>query len=358
MVAGSMTDTPEFLLDAGVVLQRGDLHLNAELRVQHGEVVAVMGPNGAGKTTLLHALLGWLPLQSGWIFVDGETFEAPNEDIATPTHRRGLGMVFQDGLLFPHLRVAGNIRFGAAPNKDLTSLIETLELSSLLQKYPSELSAGQTQRVALARTLAAGPKMVLLDEPLASLDTTGRSRARDLIGTALSENLSGALIVTHDPVDAFALAQRVVVLENGRISQFDSPEAIQSQPQSRWVADLMGWNIFRGMRRGTSVLMPNGTEIATTGLQADGEVAAMINPASVALFPERPVGSPRNSWLCQVRGVQLLGDIARVSLSGPLNIYADITTTAAAELALKEGTEVWVTVKATEVLTELDSSRD
>ena len=84
----------------------------------------------------------------------------------------------------------------------------------------------------------------------------------------------------------------------------------------------------------------------------------MINPASVALFPERPVGSPRNSWLCQVRGVQLLGDIARVSLSGPLNIYADITTTAAAELALKEGTEVWVTVKATEVLTELDSSRD
>ena len=96
-------------------------------------------------------------------------------------------------------------------------------------------------------------------------------------------------------------------------------------------------------------MTPNGTEITTTGLESDGEVAVMINPASVALFPERPVGSPRNSWLCQVRGVQLLGGVARVSLSGPLNIYADITSGAAAELGLNEGTEIWVTVKATEV---------
>ena len=353
-----MTDTAEFLLDARVVLDRGDLHLDAELQVHHGEVVAVMGPNGAGKTTLLNALLGWLPLRSGWILVDGKAFETPGDDTITPIHQRGLGMIFQDGLLFPHLKVAGNIRFGAAPDKDLTSIIETLELSNLLHKYPLELSAGQTQRVALARTLAADPKMVLLDEPLASLDVTGRSRARELIGAALSENLSGALIVTHDPVDAFALAQRVVVLENGHISQCDSPAAIQSRPQSRWVADLMGWNIFRGVGRGTSIVTPNGTEITTTGLQSYGELTVMINPASVALFPERPVGSPRNSWLCQVRGVQLLGDIARVSLSGPLDIYADITSSAAAELVLNEGTEIWVTVKATEVHIETRPSVD
>tara|TARA_Y100000590_G_scaffold464183_1_gene633011 strand:+ start:136 stop:1197 length:1062 start_codon:yes stop_codon:yes gene_type:complete len=347
-----MTNTPEFLLDARVVLDRGDLRLDAELQVHHGEVVAIMGPNGAGKTTLLNALLGWLPLRSGWILVDGKAFETPDDDRVTPIHRRGLGMIFQDGLLFPHLKVAGNIQFGAASDKDLSALIETLELSNLLERYPSELSAGQTQRVALARTLAAEPKMVLLDEPLASLDVTGRSRARELIGAALSENLSGALIVTHDPVDAFALAQRVVVMENGHITQFDSPAAIQSRPQSRWVADLMGWNIFRGVGRGVSVVTANGTEITTTGLESDGEVAVMINPASVALFPERPVGSPRNSWLCQVRGVQLLGDVARVSLSGPLDIYADITAGAAAELGLNEGTEIWVTVKATEVHVE------
>jgi len=353
-----MSTSPEFLLDTRVVLDRGDLHLDVELQVHHGEVVAVMGPNGAGKTTLLNALLGWLPLQSGWVLVDGETFEAPGEGIVTATHRRGLGMVFQDGLLFPHLKVAGNIEFGAAPNADLASLIETLEVSNLLEKYPSELSAGQIQRVALARTLAADPKMVLLDEPLAALDIAGRSRARELIGTALSENLSGALLVTHDPADAFALAQRVLVLENGRVAQFDSPSAIQSEPKSRWIADLMGWNIFRGAGRGSSVVMPNGTEIATAGLQTDGEVSVMINPVAVALFPERPVGSPRNSWLCRVRGVQFLGDIARVSLSGPLNIYADITSSAAAELALKEGTEIWVTVKATEVHTDAHSNGD
>ena len=344
-----MTNAPEFLLDTRVVLDRGNLRLDAELQVHHGEVVAIMGPNGAGKTTLLNALLGWLPLRSGWILVDGKAFETPGDDSVTPIHRRDIGMIFQDGLLFPHLKVAGNIRFGAAPDKDLTGLIETLELSNLLERYPSELSAGQTQRVALARTLAAEPKMVLLDEPLASLDVTGRSRARELIAAALAENLSGALIVTHDPVDAFALAQRVVVMENGHITQFDSPAAIQSRPQSRWVADLMGWNIFRGVGRGASAVTPNGTEITTTGLESDGEVAVMINPASVALFPERPVGSPRNSWLCQVRGVQLLGGVARVSLSGPLNIYADITSGAAAELGLNEGTEIWVTVKATEV---------
>ncbi len=353
-----MNTNSEFLLDARVVLERGDLQLEAELQVHHGEVVALMGPNGAGKTTLLNALLGWLPLQSGWILVDGETFKAPGEGMATATHRRGLGMVFQDGLLFPHLKVAGNIEFGAAPDADLASLIETLEVSNLLEKYPSELSAGQIQRVALARTLAADPKVVLLDEPLASLDTAGRSRARELIGTALSQNLSGALLVTHDPADAFALAQRVLVLENGRITQFDSPSAIQSEPKSRWIADLMGWNIFRGTRRGSSVVMSNGTEIATAGLQTDGEVSVMINPVAVALFPERPVGSPRNSWLCRIRGVQILGDIARVSLSGPLNIYADITSTAAAELALNEGTEMWVTVKATEVHTDAHPSGD
>ncbi|GIT68751.1 MAG: hypothetical protein Ct9H300mP26_4380 [Acidimicrobiales bacterium] len=157
-----MTNAPEFLLDTRVVLDRGNLRLDAELQVHHGEVVAIMGPNGAGKTTLLNALLGWLPLRSGWILVDGKAFETPGDDSVTPIHRRDIGMIFQDGLLFPHLKVAGNIRFGAAPDKDLTGLIETLELSNLLERYPSELSAGQTQRVALARALAAEPKMVLL----------------------------------------------------------------------------------------------------------------------------------------------------------------------------------------------------
>lgn len=348
-----MTNSSDFLLDARVVLDRGDLQLDAELQVRHGEVVAIMGPNGAGKTTLLDALLGWLPLREGWIVLDGDTFEAPTQEAVTATHRRSLGMVFQDGLLFPHLKVAGNIEFGADLNTDLAELVETLEVSELLEKFPSQLSAGQTQRVALARTLAARPKMVLMDEPLAALDIGGRSRARALIGTALAGNLSGALIVTHDPTDAFTLAQRVLVLENGRVTQFDTPSVIQSQPQSRWIADLMGWNIFHGVAKGPLLAMPNGTEIATSGTELVGPVTVMINPAAVALFPERPVGSPRNSWLCRVQGVQLLGDVARVSLSGPLNIYADVTATAAAELNLTEGTEIWVSVKATEVRTEI-----
>ncbi len=352
MVAGSMNSSSDLLLDARVVLQRGDLKLDVEVLVQKGETVAVMGPNGAGKTTLLYALLGWLPLQSGWILLDDETFEAPGQDQVTPTRERNLGMVFQDGLLFPHLTALENIKFGADSHAYVDDVVETLNVKALLDMYPSELSAGQTQRVALARSLAAQPKMVLLDEPLALLDIRARVDARNLIRTALQESLAGALIVTHDPADAFALAQRVLVLEDGQVTHFDTPDQIRSQPKSRWVADLMGWNVFYGVAHSSSILLANGTEIATAESGLAGDTMVMISPSAVSLFLEAPGGSPRNSWQCRVQGVQNIDGLARVSLDGPLSIYADITSNAADELGLTIGRECWVTVKATEVRTQ------
>jgi molybdate transport system ATP-binding protein len=349
MVACSMTKSPPPLLNARVVLQHGDLSLDVEIVVERGETVAIMGPNGAGKTTFLYALLGWLPLQSGWVLLDNEIFEAPGQDHVTPTQDRKLGMVFQDGLLFPHLNVAENISFGAGRNADNHDLIERLDVLPLSDKYPSELSAGQTQRVALARTLAARPKMVLLDEPLASLDLTARIGARNSIRSALEQSLAGALLVTHDPTDAFALAQKVLILEDGKVTQFGTPDQIRSQPKSRWVADLMGWNVFHGVGHGSSVTLADGTQLATSESELSGETMVMISPSSVALFLERPGGSPRNSWLCRIQRVEHLDSLARVSLSGPLDLYADITSDAAHELDLTPGRELWVSVKATEV---------
>ena len=344
-----MNTSSPALLDARVVLQRGDLNLDVELSVQRGETVAIMGPNGAGKTTLLYALLGWIPIQSGWVLVDNDIFEAPGQDEVTPTRERELGMVFQDGLLFPHLKVIENIRFGTNKDDDLLDLLQTLEIFPLLKKYPSELSAGETQRVALARTLAAHPKMVLLDEPLALLDLSARSNARNMIQTALQQSLAGALLVTHDPADAFALAQRVLILEGGRVTQFGTPDQIRAKPKSRWVADLMGWNVFYGVGQGSSVGLESGIEFATAEANLSGKAMVMISPSSVALFVERPSGSPRNSWLCRIRRVEYLDGLARVSLFGPLDIYADITLAAASELDLTPGREFWVTVQATEI---------
>lgn len=352
MVACPMSGPSSPLLDARVVLQRGDLSLDVELAVQNGETVAVMGPNGAGKTSLLYALLGWLPLQSGWIMLDTKTFEAPGQDEVTPTYARKLGMVFQDGLLFPHLTAMENIRFGAGKTEDLSQLIETLDLHSFIDNHPAQLSAGQTQRVALARTLAARPQMVFLDEPLAALDISARSDARHLIQEALQQNVAGALLVTHDPSDAFALAQKILILEGGRVTQFGDADQIRSQPKSRWVADLIGWNVFEGIGDASSVILPNGVQVATAALELADQTTLMISPSSVALFVERPSGSPRNSWLCRVRQVERLDGLARVSLVGPVDLYADVTPDAVNDLDLTPGKEIWATVKATEVLAQ------
>ena len=142
------------LLDAHIVAERGDLLLQVAIQVEKGEMVAIMGPNGAGKTSLLYALFGWLPIRSGWILLDGQTLDAPGEERPVPPHRRNLGMVFDDGLLFPHMSVEQNLRFGSTTKSLDSDLADLLELTSLLSRPIQELSAGQRQRVALARTLA------------------------------------------------------------------------------------------------------------------------------------------------------------------------------------------------------------
>ena len=347
-----MTTKNNYLLDARVILNRDSLTLDVELQLQHGEVIAVLGPNGAGKTSLLHALLGWLELESGWIMVDGEVIDSPDTDSYVPPQHRPFGMVFQDGLLFPHMSVEKNILFGAGKDFNLKPLAESLQANELLAKFPSELSAGERQRAAIARSLAARPKVLFLDEPFSALDIQGKRRGRSLLKEALAIGVSGCLMVTHDLVDAFTLADRVMIIEGGKLTQFDVPDRIRSRPGSEWIADLVGWNYYEGIGEGSVVTLPHGTTIFTAQDDLDGPTSISINPASVSIFKSQPSGSPRNTWLSSIQNIEILGGRARVSLVGEIDICADITTVAANELRQSISSEVWVSVKATEVDTQ------
>ena len=347
-----MTTKNNYLLDARVILNRDSLTIDVELQLQHGEVIAVLGPNGAGKTSLLHALLGWLELESGWIMVDGEVIDSPDTDSYVPPQHRPFGMVFQDGLLFPHMSVEKNILFGAGKDFNLKPLAESLQANELLAKFPSELSAGERQRAAIARSLAARPKVLFLDEPFSALDIQGKRRGRSLLKEALAIGVSGCLIVTHDLVDAFTLADRVMIIEGGKLTQFDVPDRIRSRPGSEWIADLVGWNYYEGIGEGSVVTLPHGTTIFTAQDDLDGPTSISINPASVSIFKSQPSGSPRNSWLSSIQNIEILDGRARVSLVGEIDICADITTAAANELRQSISSEVWVSVKATEVDTQ------
>ena len=347
-----MTTKNNYLLDARVILNRDSLTIDVELQLQHGEVIAVLGPNGAGKTSLLHALLGWLELESGWIMVNGEVIDSPDTDSYVPPQHRPFGMVFQDGLLFPHMSVEKNILFGAGKDFNLKPLAESLQANELLAKFPSELSAGERQRAAIARSLAARPNVLFLDEPFSALDIQGKRRGRSLLKEALAIGVSGCLIVTHDLVDAFTLADRVMIIEARKLTQFDVPDRIRSRPGSEWIADLVGWNYYEGIGEGSVVTLPHGTTIFTAQDDLDGPTSISINPASVSIFKSQPSGSPRNSWLSSIQNIEILGGRARVSLVGEIDICADITTVAANELRQSISSEVWVSVKATEVDTQ------
>tara|TARA_S200000501_G_C20606726_1_gene648414 strand:- start:334 stop:816 length:483 start_codon:yes stop_codon:yes gene_type:complete len=156
-------------------------------------------------------------------------------------------------------------------------------------------------------------------------------------------------MVTHDLVDAFTLADRVMVIEEGKLTQLDVPDRIRSRPGSEWIADLVGWNYYEGIGEGSVVTLPHGTTIFTAQDDLDGPTSISINPASVSIFRSQPSGSPRNSWLSSIQSIEILGGRARVSLVGEIDICADITITAANELRQLISSEVWVSVKATEV---------
>lgn len=344
-------------LDAQVGLDLGTLHLDVGLTATPGEVVAVVGPNGAGKTTLLRAIAGLLPLGRGRVEVGGRLVEDPSAGVRLPAQQRHLGVVFQEHLLFPHLTVLENVAFG--PRARGTPAVEArararewlarVGLEAVAGTRPAALSGGQSQRVALARALAPDPAVLLLDEPMAALDVDARRAVRRELARHLAAFAGPTLLVTHDPLEAISLADRIVVLEAGRVVQDDAPGEIARRPRSAWAARLVGLNHYHGRLDGHTVTLDGGAELTVAGTAKAGEVAVVIHPRAVALHPERPHGSPRNVWRATVDALDIHRDDVRVHLDGPVPIVAQVTAAALADLELTEGRSIWAAVKATEI---------
>jgi molybdate transport system ATP-binding protein len=336
-------------LDARLVVRRPGFTLDIGLTADAGEVVALLGPNGAGKSTALRALAGLIPLDDGHVTLDGRRVDG-----LAPEQRR-IGVVFQDYLLFPHLSALDNVAFGPrcrgvprpAAREQARAFLDRVGLGEHARKKPRQLSGGQAQRVALARALAAGPRLLLLDEPLAALDARTRLDTRAHLRGHLAGHPGATVLVTHDPLDAMMLADRLVIVEDGAVVQTGDAAAITTRPRTDYVARLVGLNLYRGTAAGHTVRI--GDDFAlTTASQQQGPVFVAFPPVAVALFAERPAGSPRNTWPARVTAVARHGDSVRVELAGPIGAAADITPAAAVELGLAPGSRVWATVKATE----------
>ncbi|MEU0289528.1 ABC transporter ATP-binding protein [Streptomyces sp. NPDC052492] len=337
-------------LDAHLVVDRGSFRLDVALTAAPGDVVALLGPNGAGKTTALRALAGLAPLTGGRMRLDGT-------DLArTPPESRPVGVVFQDYLLFPHLTALDNVAFGprcrgvgkAEARARAAGWLDRMGLAEHAGARPRRLSGGQAQRVALARALATDPRLLLLDEPLAALDARTRLEVRAQLRRHLADFEAVAVLVTHDPLDAMVLADRLVVVEGGRVVQEGAPAEIARHPRTEYIAQLVGLNLYRGRADGHTVRLDAGPSVSTTE-NLTGPAFVAFPPGAVTLYRDRPTGSSaRNLWRCAVAGLESHGDQIRVELTGELPLAADLTTVAVAELGLHPGAPVWAAVKATQ----------
>ena len=343
------------MLDAEVVVRRGEFTLDAAVQVAPGEVVAVLGRNGSGKSTLLSAVAGLVRPDRGRVVLGERVLTDTATGLLLPPHQRRIGLLAQQPLLFPHLSVLDNVAFGPqargvrrreARQAALRHLSE-VDAAQFAARRPGRLSGGQAQRVALARALASQPELLLLDEPLSAVDVEFAPALRSLLQTVLADRI--ALIVTHQVIDALMLADRVLVLEAGRVVEQGPTREVLTRPRSSFAARLAGLNLVTGTATASGLLADNGIELSgLNGSPVLGNAAvAVFTPGAVAVYVDPPKGSPRNVIYDRVEAIEPNGTLVRVRGAGGL--AADITPAAAVELGLHTGAGVWFVVKATEI---------
>jgi iron(III) transport system ATP-binding protein len=280
----------------GVVKQLGKEKVvaveNLNLDVNRGEILTILGPSGCGKTTTLRLIAGFEAPNSGRIVINGNLVAGDGRFI--PPEKRSVGIVFQEFALFPHLNIWRNIAFGlrgtsqTEMDKRANAMVELAGLQGLEERYPYQLSGGQQQRVALARALAPSPLIVLLDEPFASIDPDLRSRMRMDLKRILKEAGVTAVFVTHDQEEAFLIADRIAVMDRGRIHQIGTPVEIYHHPRDRFVAEFVGKADFiKGKVRSTNVTTEIGefTLDDTIHVEDGAEVSVMLRPGDIDVVP-------------------------------------------------------------------------
>lgn len=335
--------------------------LELDLAIPAGRTAALLGPNGAGKSTAVAAIAGLLPIDSGRVELARSVLDEPARDLLVPPEDRRIGVVFQDHLLFPHMSVLENVAFGlrsrgvaaAEADRRARSWLARTGLEGLSGRRPGELSGGQAQRVGLARALATEPELLLLDEPLSSLDVRSRADVRRALAEHLSDFEGPRLLITHDPEEAFELADEIHVIEDGRVTQKGTADDIRMRPVTPYAADLGGSNLVLG-RAADGAVETGELTLAIVDQGLSGPVRLSIRPSAVSVHRQRPLGSPRNRWRTVVERVQDTGHRVRLRTGRPLPLMVDVTDAARRELSLVPGAEVWVTVKATDIGVERD----
>ncbi|GAB3125525.1 ABC transporter ATP-binding protein [Glaciibacter psychrotolerans] len=375
------------VLDARLRVRRGDFILNAAVRVAAGEVLAVLGPNGSGKTTLLAAVAGLLVPESGAVTVSGRLMTSRTEraSLCVPPARRGIGLLGQEPLLFPHLSAVDNVAFGQQAQgmsrrsalSDARGWLDAVGLSGFEDRKPAQLSGGQQQRVAIARALAARPRVLLLDEPMAALDVQNAVAIRQLLREQLTRSGTPAIIVTHDVLDALVLADRAAILHDGRIIDEGPTAQVLGAPRTQFIAALAGLNLVRGTRVRVAgdagfdagfdgIRLPDGRILRghagraghAAVWQGPGPASAVFPPSAVSVsvsvavsvgFAEPVVDDLLNRWSAIISALEPSSGGIRVRTVDDSGVAAELSAARVAELGLRTGLAVWLSVPVAEV---------
>ncbi|GAA1442600.1 sulfate/molybdate ABC transporter ATP-binding protein [Leifsonia poae] len=325
------------------VAERG---VEVALELAEGETVAILGPNGAGKSTVLGVLAGLVRADTGRAVLGGDTLFASPGGVWTPPHRRGIALLAQEPLLFPHLSVRRNVEFGPrtarASRPEARARAEhwlgEVGAGEFADRHPAELSGGQAQRVAIARALAAEPRLLLLDEPLSALDVAVTSSVRQMLARVLDDRT--AVIVSHDALDAYLLADRVVVLHEGTIAEQGATRSVLERPRHPFTAELTGVALLTGRRTPGGLVTDDGLAVAARAVETvrqDARVAAVVRPAEVRVESIHAPGvalADVNRVPATVLDLEPRGDLVRVRTD---SLPALVPPAAVAELGLGPG---------------------
>jgi molybdate transport system ATP-binding protein len=303
------------------------------------------------NSSTLRALAGFNRLTGGRVVLDGTVLEDPAAKIRVAPEKRPIALMFQEYLLFPHMSALENVASGLRSRgmdrklarEKASAALQQLKLEGLDAARPRQMSGGQQQRVAMARALVTEPKMLLLDEPLAALDASTKSEVRSLLRSVLRISPAANVLVTHDLLDALALASRMVVLENGKIVQQGTPGEVAARPRSAYVAELVGVNLLRGTAKEKEFDLDGGGKLLTAS-SGTGPVLAAITPAAIVVSRQEPPDNPPNCWKGQIATIELMGDRVRVKIDGTPPLSAEVLPGAVEELHLDIGVEVWANV--------------